>query len=95
MIGDPGYSVKEALTILSPVANSHYRSGALLALPDKEQNFYSWFLSMPQQFPPALNAPFQPTYGQYLGAFAAPPQPLFDFSKQAHATQIPQREEEL
>ncbi|KAL2704579.1 hypothetical protein AAEP93_005650 [Penicillium crustosum] len=57
MIGDPGYSVKEALTILSPVANSHYRSGALLALPDKEQNFYSWFLSMPQQFPPALNAP--------------------------------------
>lgn len=147
MIGDPGYSVKEALAILSPVANSHYRSGAPLALPNKEQNFYSWFPSMPQQFPLALNAPqvphfqqpsapaqfqfspqyqqpsaptqfqlpsqfqqsflpqaqqafypqpsFQPTYGQYPGAFAAPPQPLFDFSKQAPATQIPQREEEL
>jgi hypothetical protein len=162
MIGDPGYSVKEALAILSPVANSHYRPGAPLALPDKEQNFYPWFPSMPQQFPPALNAPqvphfqqppasaqfpfspqyqqpsasaqfpfspqyqqpsaptqfhlppqfqqsvlpqaqqafypqpsFQPTYGQYPGAFAAPPQPLFDFSKQAPATQFPQQEEEL
>ncbi|CAI7654522.1 unnamed protein product [Penicillium crustosum] len=147
MIGDPGYSVKEALAILSPIADSPYRPGAPLALPDREQNFYPWSPSMPQQFPPALNAPqvphfqqllapaqfqllpqyqqpsapaqfqlppqfqqsflpqaqqafypqpsFQPTYGQYPGAFAAPPQPLFDFSKQAPATQFPKQEEEL
>ncbi|OQE69171.1 hypothetical protein PENNAL_c0140G05075, partial [Penicillium nalgiovense] len=54
MIGDPRYSVKEALAILSPITNSQYRPGAPLALPDKEQNFYPWFPSMPQQFPPAL-----------------------------------------
>jgi len=127
MIGDPGYCVKEALAILSPGAISQCRPGAPLALPDKEQNSYPWFPSMPQQFPPALNAPqvphfqqpsasaqfqfspqfqqpsaptqfqlppqfqaqqafypqssFQPTYGEYQGAFAVPPQPLFDSAK--------------
>ncbi|GIK07676.1 hypothetical protein Aspvir_003342 [Aspergillus viridinutans] len=76
MIGDPGYSVKEALAILSPGANSHSRPTAPLALPDREHNFNPWFPSMPQQFPPALNAPqgprFQQSFSTAIGSCPIP-----------------------